>query len=135
MLLTLLAFAWPTAALANSVDFDTAKFLSGTIVGTFNTSIVVTEVGSLASITIDTGTLTTLPSNDCPPGFTCYDFTGGSVTVDQAGSKVFSDSLSSGLILKNGNVVAMAGALLPSSGVVRGTVVSTLDFQGQNILT
>lgn len=139
MLLTLLAFAWPTAALANSVDFDTGKPLTGTITGTFNTGIVVSEVGSLATITIDTGTLTltltNLPSKDCPPGFTCYNFTGGSVTVDQGGSKVFSDSLSSGLAIKNDNVLAIAGALLPNSGVGRGTVVATLDFQGQKILT
>ena len=135
MLLVLLALALPTAALANSVDFDTGKSLSGTITGTFNTSIVVSEVGSLATITIDTGTLTNLPSKECPPGFTCYNFTGGSVTVDQGGSKVFSDSLSSGFAIKNGNVLAIAGALLPSSGVLRGTVVATLDFQGQKILT
>jgi len=134
MLLTLLAFALPTAALGKSVDFDTGNFLSGTMTGNFNHSITLTEVGSLATITIDTGTLIKL-STKCPSGATCYAFKGGSVSVDKGGTMVFTDSLKGGITIKGNGTATIAGLLTPSSTVAHGGVVVELEFQGHNVLT
>ena len=128
MLLTLLAFALPTAALANSVDFDTGTFISGTITGTSNTSIIVTEVGNLATIIIDTGTLTLLPAIDCTTSSTWYNFNGGNVTVDEGDSMVFADSLEGGLTMKGSRIVAISAALLPKAGAEEGTAVINPRF-------
>ena len=128
MLLTLLAFALPTAALANSVDFDTGTSISGTTTGTFNTSMIVTELGSLATMIIETGTLTLLPAIDCTTSYRCYHFNGGNVTVDEGGSMVFTDSLEGGLTMKGSSIVAISAALLPKAGAEEGTAVINPRF-------
>jgi len=139
VVLTIMALALPTAALASSINFSTGTFQSGTITGTFKTSISITETGinqgTLTTITINTGTLIKMAPSVCAPGFTCYDFNGGNVTVSLAGSTVFSDSLSGGLTMKANSFVGLTAALMSNSQVLGGTAVSTLDFKGQKILS
>jgi hypothetical protein len=132
MVLTLLAFALPTAVSAKSVGFDTGNFVSGSMTGTFNTSIDLTEVGSLAKITIHTGTL--FKMSTCAQGLTCYAFKGGSVTVDQGGTMVFSDSLKGGITVKEDGSATISGFLMPNSIVGHGAVVAELEFKGNKIL-
>jgi hypothetical protein len=134
MLLTLLALGLPTAALAKSFDFDSGKFVSGTMHGTFTTTINTTMVGSLDSISIDTGTLTKLPKGDCTTGFTCYKFSGGSVTVRHGGSTVFTDGLEGGILQKGSDTTDISATLQPhGTTITQGTVVATLVFQGHDV--
>jgi len=81
VLLALLALALPSVVLANSIDFSTGTFVSGSLTGSFSTSLSTSITGTIDTITLSTGTLTQLSS--CPIGLvgTCYSFTGGSVTV------------------------------------------------------
>jgi len=131
MLLTLLAFALPTAASATSVDFETA-FLGGTMNGSFNTSISVTGVGSLYTMIINTGTLTKMAQ--CSTGSTCYDFSGGGVTVNKGGSMVFTDSLSGGITIRGNGDATISGFLMPNATVGHGGAVVVLDFSGHKVL-
>jgi hypothetical protein len=62
MALVLVALALPTAALANSVDFNTGSFSSGTVTRTASggftrPSFSITLVGSLDTITVTTSVL------------------------------------------------------------------------------
>jgi hypothetical protein len=132
-LLALLALALPTAALAGSIDFDTGMFVSGTITGSLSTGITDTQVGSLFTITIDTGPLSKLPTSACPSGFACYDFTGGSVSVMHGGTTVFTDGLQGGFATQGTSVAAFIASLMPNGTVVEGTAVSTLDSSGHKI--
>jgi hypothetical protein len=119
MLLALLAMALPTVALAGSIDFTTGKFSSGTQMGSFTAGSTITDsiTGSLATISITTGTLMKLPSGDCPHE-SCFSFSGGSVSVVQGGSTVYTSMLDSGTINKQGNDISIAATLTPSSGSV-----------------
>jgi len=130
MLLALLAVGLPTAALASGIDYNTGKFERGTINGSFTTSIIAKEVGSLATITIDTGTLTKLPKSDCSKGFMCYDFSGGSVTVTHKGSTLFTDSLKGGVVKvrKGEDSADIIATLLPDATLKQGTAVAILDW-------
>jgi hypothetical protein len=134
MLLTLLAFALPTAASANSVDYD-ITFLHTTVSGTFNTHISFTGFGSVDSMAFTTGTLTKMAQSLCPSGSTCYDFTGGSVTVDKGRTMVFTDSLSGGITIKSNGDVTINAVLMPSSMVAHGGAVAVLDFSGNKVTT
>ena len=127
ILLVLLALALPTAALANSIDFSTGTFSSGTLTGSFSTSLNTTIVGSLNTINITTGTLTALGS--CPIGLsgTCYSFSGGSVNV--TGPVLFSDSLTGGIVVKNGTSLGILATLTPNGTVLNGTGTVSLTFR------
>jgi hypothetical protein len=135
MLLTLLALGLSTAALAKDIDYDSGKFVSGTISGTFTTTINTTIVGSLDTITIDTGTLTKA-TGPCTKGFTCYDFSGGSVTVKRGSTTVFTDVLEGGSVQKGSDSTDISATLLPHAGTVgQGTAVATLVFNGHTVNT
>ncbi len=127
ILLVLLALALPTAALANSIDFSTGTFSSGTLTGSFSTSLNTTIVGSLNTINVTTGTLTALGS--CPIGLsgTCYSFSGGSVNV--TGPVLFSDSLTGGIVVKNGTSLSILATLTPNGTVLNGTGTVSLTFR------
>jgi len=127
ILLVLLALALPTAALANSIDFSTGTFSSGTLTGSFSTSLNTTVVGSLNTINVTTGTLTALGS--CPIGLsgTCYSFSGGSVNV--TGPILFSDSLTGGILVKNGTSLGILATLTPNGTVLNGTGTVSLTFR------
>ncbi len=127
ILLVLLALALPTAALANSIDFSTGTFSSGTLTGSFSTSLNTTIVGSLNTINVTTGTLTALGS--CPIGLsgTCYSFSGGSVNV--TGPVLFSDSLTGGIVVKNGTSLGILATLTPNGTVLNGTGTVSLTFR------
>jgi hypothetical protein len=109
MSLALLALTLPTAALANStdIDFTIGTFKSGTVMGSFTSGATtqVTVVGSLATISITTGTLT-LETSVCP-GTTCFAWTGGSVTVEQGGMVVFHEDLTRGLVAQDDDQVSI----------------------------
>lgn len=129
MLLTLLALALPTAALANSVDIDitTGNFKSGTISGSFETGSLVTVsmTGSLNTISLTTGILS--PTSVCTPGVTCFEWTsGGSVTVSQGGTMF---SLAGGELKMEGNQVTIIGGLTAP----RGLATLNFDFEGTNL--
>lgn len=131
ILLAALALALPTAALATSIDYSTGTFVSGTISGTLSTSLTTTITGNLNTISVMTGSLTQLSS--CPTGLsgTCYGFTGGSVSVGPGGS-IFSDSLTGGVVDKNGNTLGILANLAPNGVVANGigTVSLTLKTSG-----
>jgi hypothetical protein len=127
MLLALLALGLPMAALASGIDYKTGKFESGTFSGTFTTNISATEVGSMNTITIDTGTLTKI--SNCGKGFTCYDFKGGSVTVMHGGSTVFTDSLKGGEVRKGDAGAQIIAMLLPDATVAEGQAQATFDWR------
>jgi hypothetical protein len=129
-LLALLAVALPTVALADSMDFSTGTFVSGTISGTLTTSLSATVTGSINTISFDTGSLTKLSS--CPLGLsgTCYDFTGGSVTVKSGTTTLFTDSLTGGVLDKNGSSLGVLAGLAPSSSVSSG--VGTINLTLKN---
>jgi hypothetical protein len=127
MLLALLALALPTAALANSIDFDTGKFVSGTITGSFTNPFHVTVVGSINVISLVDATVT----GACGATVSTCDFTGGTITVANGSGTIFVDSLSGGTISKlSRNTNIITATLLPSTTVTSGTVVfltTTLD--------
>jgi len=130
-LLALFALTLPMAALANSIDFTTGKFESGTINGTFTTSVSVSVVGSLNTISIDTGSLTV--SSCSVSEATCYTFNTGSVTVGSGGSTIFTNALMGGLVIKTGDSVAITAVLVPNSKVANGTTVSSFTFTGATL--
>jgi hypothetical protein len=130
ILLALLALALPTVALADSMDFSTGTFVSGTITGSVTTSFTTTIVGSVDTITLSTGSLTKLSS--CPTGLsgTCYGFTGGSVTVKSSGgTTLFTDSLTGGVAAKNGASLGILASLMPNGTVVVGTGTVSLTIK------
>jgi hypothetical protein len=127
-LLALLALGLPTAALAKSITYDTGKFEHGSFTGSFTTSISATEVGSQDTIVIDTGTLTKLPMRDCKKGFSCYDFSGGSIKITHDGTTVFTDSLKGGVLEKGYDSLDIYATLLADAMVAQGTTVATLEF-------
>jgi hypothetical protein len=107
MLLTLLAVGLPTAALANSLDFTTGTFSTGTFSGSFTTALVVSVTGSLNTISLATGPLTIVA-----PGL--YEFAGGDITVSTGGTTQFTDSLAGvSEVTVSGNNVGIEVDLLP----------------------
>ena len=129
ILLALLALAVPTLALADSMDFSTGNFVSGTFTGTFSTSVSTTIVGSINTISVSTGNLTQLSS--CPTGLsgTCYSFTGGNVSVMSGSTTLFSDSLTGGVVAKNNGSVGLLASLTQNSSVASGTGTVSLTLK------
>jgi hypothetical protein len=127
-LLALLALALPSLALADSMDFSTGTFMSGTTSGSLTTTFGATITGSLNTITVNTGALTL---GSCPIGLsgTCYDFSGGSVTVKSGNTTIFTDSLSGGLLDKNGNSLGILAGLALNNTVTDGTGTLSLVFK------
>jgi len=130
LLLALLAVALPTLALADSMDFSTGTFVSGTLSGTLKTSFSATIVGSINTISFDTGSLTKL-TGGCPAGLkgNCYDFTGGSVTVKSGNTVLFTDSLVGGILDKKGNSLGILAELAPNGSVASGTGTLSLSLK------
>lgn len=120
------------SAAATSVDFDTGVFKSGTLAGSFTTSINASIVGSLNTIDIITGMLVKTTTG-CPVGSTCYDFSGGSVTVSGASGTVFSDSITGGITVREGGTASIQATLMPEAGVSAGAATATFEFTGRNI--
>jgi hypothetical protein len=133
MLLALLAVGLPTAALANAIDFPSGDFVSGSLSGSFNTSLDVSVVGSINTINFSTGTLT-LQSSCIVPGSQCFNFSNGNVTVLHAGSQVFMNSLSAGTVIRTGNTVVLAAGLMPSAQVITGGASSSIVLSGSNLI-
>lgn len=132
LLLALLFLGLPAVALANPIDFSSGTFSSGTISGTSGGGLDVSVVGSLATITLDTGALAT--ASFCPiPGATCFDFSGGSVTVMVGAAMVFTDGLNGGLVAQTGNSVLMGAGLHPNTMVSNGNTTDTFTFSGGNL--
>lgn len=111
---------------ANSVDFDTGAFKSGSLSGSFTTTLNVNITGSLHMIDIQTGTLVKTMTG-CPTGSTCYDFSGGSVTVD---GTLFKDALFGGITLRGNGDASISATLMPEKGVSGGTASASFDFSG-----
>lgn len=132
-LLALLALALPTAALANSIDFSTGTFTSGTVSGSLTTSLSTTITGSLNTITVSTGSLTKL--SGCPVGLSgaCYSFTGGSVTVKSGSTTLFTDSLTGGVLDKNGKSLGILAGLTSNSYVANGTGTLSMVFKSGGV--
>ena len=127
--LTVLTLALSAAALGNSVDYDTGTFTSGAMMGSFSSHIDVSLTGSLNTVVLDTGTLTKMA---CPAAQeTCYDFSGGSVTVD---GTVFKDALQGGLTIRQGGTVSINATLMPETGVGSGAVVATFIDQNGKVI-
>jgi hypothetical protein len=127
MLLALLALGLPTAALATSVDYDSGSFQSGTFSGSFTTMVNFTVVGANNTISVDTGALSA--STFCPvAGASCYDFSTGTVTVDNtSGSQIFTDGLKGGFIIDDHGAVSISASLLANLPMVTFGSVTT-DF-------
>ena len=102
MLLTLLAVALPTAALANTINLSTGTFSSG-IIGVCTGGCHELGPGFTLTLTGANGTLTisgsTLSPNPCSSG-TCT-FSGGMATFRNTGGTLeFSDGINSGSFTK-----------------------------------
>ena len=120
------------AAAANSIDYDTGKFMSGTLTGSFSTAIDVSISGSLDTIALQTGTLIKTMSG-CPTGSTCYNFSGGSVTVSNGSGTVFHDSISSGITIRAGGTGSIQAVLASQNGISIGSATATFAFSGMKI--
>lgn len=132
LLVLAVLFAAPALAAANSIDFDTGVFMSGTLSGSFTTAINVNIVGSLDTIDLITGNLikTTV---GCPAGASCYDFTNGSVKVSNSTGTVFFDTLSGGITVRQNGSASINATLAPDSGVSVGAATATFDFSATKI--
>lgn len=119
-------------AAANSIDFDTGIFQSGTLLGSFLGSVNVDIVGSLNTIDFITGTLVKTTVG-CPMGSTCFDFTTGSVKVSDSTGTVFFDTLSGGIAIEEDGTASLQAVLTTGSGVKVGSATATFDFTGSKI--
>jgi len=134
MLLTLLAVALPTAALANSINFSnpdpgqffTGAFVGGTISRTTNgglgvngASFMVAVRGSMDIIRLTGATLVGTGCNGSAGASGTCAFTGGSIQVQNAAGTVtlFTDSLTNGAITTGADGATITATLLPSAGV------------------
>ena len=113
MLLTLLAVALPTAALANSIEFSTGSSATGTITSNLHSPINLSVSGN--GITIALTNLVMSPTNCNPSGITCT-FNSGTLTVSEGGNVVFTSSLDDGLLTKVGsNDLTFSASLVPGT--------------------
>lgn len=121
VLLALLALAVPTVALADGFDFGGNQALSLTSsLGGLKTGTILSATTNLSSVNgVGTGisgnivvTTGAIASEACPTGITgsCFGFSGGNVSV--TGSAIFSDSLTGGLVVKNGNTLTITASLM-----------------------
>lgn len=133
-LAVLLALLAAPRARANSTDYDTGTFMSGTLGGSFKSGMTVSVdiTGSLHTIKLTTGPLTQFSVN-CPAGSMCFDFSSGTVQVLAGASLVFSDSLSGGLTLKSTNAGSVDAILAAMSGITSGSATASFDFVGGKI--
>lgn len=138
MLLTLVAVALPTAALANTIDFatgtidvTTGRFQHGTVTRNPSGSFTMPDF----SVTV-TGTLGTIMLSTTSLGFGCNTnatgtcmFSTGSVKIQMSGGPVFMDTVSSGMIIKTSNGATITAMLNKNPQDPTGGVVSyTLSF-------
>lgn len=130
-LMAVLILGLATTAAANSIDYDTGVFQSGTLTGSFSNMINVSVVGSLHTIDIQSGKLVKTTTG-CPTGATCFDFTGGNVTVD---GTVFKDTLSGGITIRSGGAASIIATLMPETGVLSGTASASFDFSGKKLVS
>lgn len=129
VLVLLAALFLVPAAVANSIDYDTGTFQSGTLSGSFSNMINVNIMGSLHTIDIQTGMLVKTMTG-CPTGSTCYDFTGGSVAVD---GTLFKDSINGGITIRGNGTASISATLMPEAGVSSGSVSASFDFAGAKL--
>lgn len=129
MLLLLAVLCAASTLAANSIDYDTGAFKSGSLSGSFSSMINVDITGSLHTIDIQTGTLVKTTAG-CPPGSTCYSFTGGSVTVD---GTVFKDALNGGITVRESGAASILATLMPEAGVSSGTASASFDFSNKKL--
>jgi hypothetical protein len=143
MVLTLLALALPTAALAKSFSFFTGKFgdtinssiPSRTASGGFGvagTNFRIGVEGSLNFIHLG-GAILGPGCNPSGGGAGSCSFTGGTVTVSATptSSVLFTDSLVSGTITKTSTTAVITGFLTANSEVPAGsTVIFRVSFGG-----
>jgi hypothetical protein len=132
MLLTLVAMALPTAALATSINFMTGTFEHGKVTressGKFTApSFTISVTGKSGTITITTNTL----GAGCDTNIVgeC-SFSSGTITVkNSSGSTVFTDSLKDGLIFKGSGGASVVASLVPSSMAPTGGITGfTVTF-------
>src|SRR5215469_88350 len=126
----LAAFTLSLPAFAGPIDYDTGKFISGKFTGSFSNKVNIDIIGSLNQIDVSTGKLIKNMSG-CPSGSTCFDFTGGSVSVDSG--KVFKDVINGGIAIKANGVATVSATLVSMPGVSRGAVATTFVFSGTKI--
>lgn len=125
----LAAFVLSAPAFGGNIGYDTGKFLSATMGGSFSSQLSIDITGSLNEIDIDTGKLVR-NTVGCPPGASCFDFTGGFVNVDHG---KFGDEISGGILISATGVATISAILAPETGVASGGAVTTFDFSGNNI--
>lgn len=132
LLVLAVLLAAPALAAANSIDFSTGTFMSGSLSGSFSSSINVNIVGSLNTIDIITGSLikTTM---GCPAESMCFNFTGGSVKVSNGGGTEFFDSLSGGITIRENGSASIDAVLSPTTSVTTGTATASFDFNGGKV--
>jgi hypothetical protein len=144
MMLTLMALALPTAALAKSFSFNTGVFgdtvnsaiPSRTASGGFGvagTDFRIGVEGSLNFIHLG-GAILGPGCNPAAGGNASCSFTGGTVTVRATPSSstvLFTDSLTSGTITKTATTAVITGFLTANADVPAGsTVVFRVSFGG-----
>ena len=132
MLLTLLALALPTSALANDIEFETGTFEHGTITSSFGKHFRVQVVGSMDTITLS------IPNLSCSATETECSFRSGTVTVENpAGVTVFTAGLKSGEIKMGtgtGRTVSIDGYLLPDRLGIGGYEKFDVTFRNDTVL-
>ena len=116
MSFALFALALPMGAMASSINFTTGTFGSGTITASLNNPFSVAVVG-MNGTTIAISNITLVPA--CAPAIvTTCTFSSGSLTVSQAGSTVFSSSISAGILKKSGpsgTTITITANLVPGT--------------------
>lgn len=119
VLLVFAIAALPALSHATSIDpstIATGNFVSGTITGSpvGGGMVTLSITGSLASMTITTGTL-----SEIVPGLLL--FTGGSLTVKNA-QGIFHDILTNGTILSTGTgSFGISASLVPTAALITGS--------------
>ena len=133
MLLSVLAFALPTAALADDPEFSTGTFEHGTITSSFGKQFRVQVVGSMDTITVS------IPDLDClVPETKCY-FSSGTVTVaNPERVTVFTAGLrpAGNVIIGTGTIrtVSISSYLLPDRLGTGGYEQFNFKFRGDTIV-
>jgi len=120
------------SAFAGSINYDTGKFTSGKLTGSFKSHLFIEIFGSLNQVVFQTGTLTPLPGG-CPFGGLCFTFNNGSINVDNG---LFQDGLNGGLVIGKNGIITISALLLPKKGLIaNGAVSATFTVHNHKILS
>ena len=137
IVLLYLLFTTPAAS-ANTINYDTGVFKTGSFTGSLATGspLSITINGSLTSTTLSIVSLTQFTAN-CPILSSCFSFTSGSITVAHNNVVVFSDSLSGGIVISSSSLgfVALNAILVGKNDQPAGIVTEIFTTNGPSLLS